>query len=563
MMNITATSIIHVTNYTVFTTENCTKEELLQQRPAKKIILGLALAILSLLTVIMNVLVLYAVKSERKLQTVANMYIVSLSVADLIVGMTVMPLNIVYLLENKWKLGRVICQFWLSMDYMASTASIFSLFILCVDRYHSVRQPLRYLKYRTKTRGIAMIAGAWFLSLTWIIPILGWHIFANGGIRTVADNTCDTEFRYVTWFKILTAVLNFYVPSILMLWCYAEIYMAVRKHCRQGDNIRRHKCSGTDRKNFNESAKLSMRKHETCLNQQGENAHLDLLDSEVKDTCKFSQCGFNCSDLKQIKTPYTFEDNESISTGNTQDIGAFSISASVQQISTDFYHKSLSLNKSQNQHVEPGYRSNYIVKSRENITLDSPVPTTKLKCFPISVRYRQRGSNTQQTYTTIKERNMAAENSADDKCKLSDISDIQTLNKVLRQFGSMSRADPEATCWVPESEETTGTVGVNQFKQSWHKFFSRSVQYVQRFLIVKERKAVKQLGFIMTGFMVCWIPYFVTFTVMAFCDTCVNHNLHMFTIWLGYINSTLNPFIYPLCNKTFKKTFKAILHIQT
>ncbi|XP_041048245.1 histamine H1 receptor [Carcharodon carcharias] len=563
MMNITAISIKHIINYTVFTTENYTKEDYHQQRSAKKILLGLALAFLSLLTVIMNVLVLYAVKSERKLHTVANMYIVSLSVADLTVGMTVMPLNIMYILENKWKLGRMICQFWLSMDYMASTASIFSLFILCVDRYHSVHQPLRYLKYRTKTRAVVMIAGAWLLSLTWIIPILGWHIFANGGIRSVANNKCDTEFRYVTWFKILTAILNFYVPSILMLWYYTKIYMVVRKHCRQRNNIGGPMCSGIDRKNFKGNVNLSWHKCETCLNQQGENSYQELPTTEAKNTCKLSQCRFNCSDLKQIKMPSTLVGNENIPAENNQDIGAFSISASMRQISTDFYYKSLSLNKAQNQHVEPDYRPNYFVASKENLTLDNPAVTAKLKCFPLSVQYRQQGSNTQQTYVMMKEHKMVAEASVDDKCKLSDISDIQTFNKVLLQFGSMPCPHPKATSWVHESEETIGTDSINQLKQSWQRFFSCSVQHVQRFLIVRERKAVKQLGFIVTGFMVCWIPYFVTFTVMAFCDTCVNHNLHMFTIWLGYINSTLNPFIYPLCNKNFKKTFKTILHIQT
>ncbi|XP_067907950.1 histamine H1 receptor [Heterodontus francisci] len=563
MMNITATPIIHIANYTLFTTENYTKEDFYHQLPAKNILLGLVLGFLSLLTVIMNVLVLYAVKRERKLHTVANMYIVSLSVADLIVGVTVMPLNIMYILENEWKLGRVICQFWLSMDYVASTASIFSLFILCVDRYRSVRQPLRYLKYRTRTRAVMMIAGAWFLSLTWIIPILGWHIFANGGIRTVTKNKCDTEFRYVTWFKILTAVLNFYVPSILMLWYYTKIYMAVRKHCQQRENIGGLMCSTIDRKKFIQNAKLSLHKHETCLNQQGENSHQELTNAEVKDTCELSQCTLNCSDLKQIKTPYTLGGDKNIPTENNQDIGAFSISASERQISTDFYHKSLPLNKSQNQDLEPEYILNYIANSRENLTLDSPVVTAKHKCFPVSVWRRQRGNNTHQIYMTTKELKMIAEDSADEKYELSDSSDIQTFNNLLLQFGSMSCPHPEATSWVHESEETIGTNSINKFKQSWQKFFSQSVQYVQRLLIVKERKAVKQLGFIMAGFMVCWIPYFVTFTVMALCDTCVNHNLHMFTIWLGYINSTLNPFIYPLCNKNFKKTFKAILHIQT
>uniref|UniRef100_A0A670YDC2 Histamine receptor H1 n=1 Tax=Pseudonaja textilis TaxID=8673 RepID=A0A670YDC2_PSETE len=198
-------------------------------------VLGLFLGTISLITVVMNILVLYAVKTEKKLQTVGNLYIVSLSCADVIVGAAVMPLNIVYLLKDKWILTRKACLFWLSMDYVASTASIFSLFILCVDRYRSVQQPLKYLKYRTKTRASVMISIAWLLSFLWVIPILGWRKFTDHSNmtihnRTYNENVCETDFCRTTWFKVLTATINFYVPSLLMLWFYANIYRAVCKH---------------------------------------------------------------------------------------------------------------------------------------------------------------------------------------------------------------------------------------------------------------------------------------------------------------------------------------------
>ena len=38
---------------------------------------------------------------------------------------------------DDWQFGHVVCQFWLSVDYTASTASIFNLFILSLDRYWS------------------------------------------------------------------------------------------------------------------------------------------------------------------------------------------------------------------------------------------------------------------------------------------------------------------------------------------------------------------------------------------------------------------------------------------
>lgn len=118
--------------------------------------LGLGLCSLSLLTFLGNAMVVHAIRTERKLRTVSNMFILSLAIADLTVGLIVMPISSAYVLTGDWMFGVVICQFWLVADYSASTASIFNLLILSVDRYWSIRSPLKYLCKRTKKRALGM-----------------------------------------------------------------------------------------------------------------------------------------------------------------------------------------------------------------------------------------------------------------------------------------------------------------------------------------------------------------------------------------------------------------------
>jgi hypothetical protein len=81
-------------------------------------------------------------------------------------------------------LGLILCQIWISVDYIASTASIFNLLTLSLDRYWSITSPLQYLGKRTRTRALYLIGFAWGLSLLWIIPIFSWHRF-NGGKRLI------------------------------------------------------------------------------------------------------------------------------------------------------------------------------------------------------------------------------------------------------------------------------------------------------------------------------------------------------------------------------------------
>ena len=88
-------------------------------------------------------------------------------------------------------------------------------------------------------------------------------------------------------------------------------------------------------------------------------------------------------------------------------------------------------------------------------------------------------------------------------------------------------------------------------------------------VLIKEKKAAMQLGVIVGAFILCWLPYFTLFMVVAYCgknsdssQNCVNHTVFTSTIWFGYFNSTLNPILYPLCNANFKRAFKRMLGLS-
>lgn len=54
---------------------------------------------------------------------------------------------------------------------------------------------------------------------------------------------------------------------------------------------------------------------------------------------------------------------------------------------------------------------------------------------------------------------------------------------------------------------------------------------------------------IVVGFTVCFTPYFTVYIVVALCENCISTELFTVTLWLGYLNSTLNPFLYALSNR--------------
>jgi muscarinic acetylcholine receptor len=77
----------------------------------------------------------------------------------------------------------------------------------------------------------------------------------------------------------------------------------------------------------------------------------------------------------------------------------------------------------------------------------------------------------------------------------------------------------------------------------------------------RARKAFRTISFILGAFVACWTPYHLLALVEGFCATppCTNEHLYMFSYFLCYANSPMNPFCYALANQQFKKTFMRIL----
>jgi len=73
------------------------------------------------------------------------------------------------------------------------------------------------------------------------------------------------------------------------------------------------------------------------------------------------------------------------------------------------------------------------------------------------------------------------------------------------------------------------------------------------------RRSARTLGLIIGGFVVCWLPFFVVATTMPFCPDCdVPATVSSVVLWLGYSNSLLNPAIYAIWDRAFRRAFRRL-----
>ncbi|KAM9366842.1 alpha-2Db adrenergic receptor-like [Symphorus nematophorus] len=78
---------------------------------------------------------------------------------------------------------------------------------------------------------------------------------------------------------------------------------------------------------------------------------------------------------------------------------------------------------------------------------------------------------------------------------------------------------------------------------------------------MREKRFTFVLAVVMGVFVLCWFPFFFTYSLHAVCrENCtIPETLFNLFFWIGYCNSCLNPIIYTIFNRDFRRAFKKIL----
>ncbi|XP_075433293.1 histamine H3 receptor-like [Ascaphus truei] len=81
-----------------------------------------------------------------------------------------------------------------------------------------------------------------------------------------------------------------------------------------------------------------------------------------------------------------------------------------------------------------------------------------------------------------------------------------------------------------------------------------------RFRLSRDKRVAKSLAIIVCVFGLCWAPYTLLMIIRAACHgRCVQHYLYEISFWLLWVNSAINPVLYPLCHMSFRKAFMKLL----
>uniref|UniRef100_A0A3Q3LG65 Trace amine-associated receptor 1-like n=1 Tax=Mastacembelus armatus TaxID=205130 RepID=A0A3Q3LG65_9TELE len=196
------------------------------------VLLYIFLGSLSVVTICGNLLVIISIIYFKQLHVPTNYLILSLAVADLLVGVLVFPSNMAFTVTQCWHQENLFCKIRGSFDVTLSTASILNLSCISIDRYYAVCQPLIYkskINYRVV---VTMILVSWGVA-----ALIGIGIITAGFNQGKCEDNCLLDALIST---TLACIFSFYIPVIIMLSIYLKIFLVAQRQASSIQNTISH-----------------------------------------------------------------------------------------------------------------------------------------------------------------------------------------------------------------------------------------------------------------------------------------------------------------------------------
>ncbi|XP_063355613.1 trace amine-associated receptor 13c-like [Pelmatolapia mariae] len=216
------------------------------------VLLYIVLFCISLITAALNLLVIISVSHFRQLHTPTNFLLLSLAVSDFLVGLLLMPLEIVRGMTC-WVLGDLMCSVYIFLTGNVTCASIGNIVLISVDRYVAICSPLHYPTRITVARVKLSVCLCWFYAIFYI------SLYAKDSlIEPGRYNSCYGECVLVVnvVVGIVDLVLSYFVPVSVIIVLYMRVFVVAVSQARA---MRSHVTTVALQRSLNQTKKSELK----------------------------------------------------------------------------------------------------------------------------------------------------------------------------------------------------------------------------------------------------------------------------------------------------------------
>ncbi|KAM9850628.1 trace amine-associated receptor 13c-like [Aulostomus maculatus] len=195
---------------------------------SETVLWSVLVSFISLLTLVLNLLVIISVSHFRQLHTPTNILLLSLAVSDFVVGLLLMPGEALRQTAC-WSLGDLACILCNYVSFILTSASVGDMVLISVDRYVAICHPLHYTSRVTLKRVKICVCLCWFFS------ILYCSILVTGGLtHPDNDNSCYGECVLIidNIAGVVDIVVTFILPLTIIITLYMRVFMVAVSQAR-------------------------------------------------------------------------------------------------------------------------------------------------------------------------------------------------------------------------------------------------------------------------------------------------------------------------------------------
>ncbi|KAK2903987.1 melatonin receptor type 1C-like [Channa argus] len=193
-----------------------------------------------------NVLVILSVYRNKKLRNAGNIFVVSLSVADLVVALYPYPLVLTAIFHNDWTMGDLHCQASGFIMGLSVIGSIFNITAIAINRYCYICHSLQY------DRLYSLRNTCCYLGLTWLLTALATvpNFFVGSLQYDPRVYSCTFAQTVSSYYTISVVIIHFLIPLLVVSYCYMRIWVLVIQVKHRVKPEQRTKLKPSDVRNF-------------------------------------------------------------------------------------------------------------------------------------------------------------------------------------------------------------------------------------------------------------------------------------------------------------------------
>ncbi|CAF1689469.1 unnamed protein product, partial [Adineta ricciae] len=129
-----------------------------------------------------------------------------------------MPIAVAVEFIGYFPFDSLTCNIWLTFDVCCCTSSIWHMSVMSLNRYQTLRYPLKYGRNKRRSLVTYKIITIWIISFAICLPLFILALIDSSNVYNEKTRACFPTHRT---FKIYGSFVAFFIPLIIMIVTYA------------------------------------------------------------------------------------------------------------------------------------------------------------------------------------------------------------------------------------------------------------------------------------------------------------------------------------------------------